>query len=90
MRPETASFSSKPNSVAFLSWHLILHLPINITVTSKYHGIINNIISDWQMKNWLWYISKKKEMTARNKNATFMLVLNITNVTNFEVWNWFK
>ena len=41
------------NLVAFLSCHLILQLPLNIKVTSKYHGISNNIISDWQMKNWL-------------------------------------
>ena len=29
-----------------ISVPFILQLPINITVTSKYHGIINNIISD--------------------------------------------
>ena len=29
-------------------------------------------------------------MTARNKNATFILVLNIANVPNFEVLKWFK
>ena len=28
---------------------------------------------------------EKKETTARNKNVTFILVLNITNVPNFEV-----
>ena len=33
---------------------------------------------------------EEKEMTAKNKNATFILVLNITNVPNFEVWKWFK
>ena len=59
-------------------------------MTSKYHGIINNIISDWQMKNCLYCISKKEEITARNKDATFILVLNITNVPNFEVWKWFR
>ena len=74
MRLKIVNFFLKP--IRLLS-KLSLKLSLNITVTSKYDGISNNIISDWQMKKWLQYISKKKEMIARNKNTTLIFVLNI-------------
>ena len=74
MRLKIVDFFLKP--IRLLS-KLSLKLSLNITVTSKYDGISNNIISDWQMKKWLQYILKKKEMIARNKNTTLIFVLNI-------------
>ena len=64
MRLEMRQLLLKINSVAFLSCHILLQLPLNITLTSKYHGIIYNIVSDWQKKN---HILKKRKWQLETK-----------------------